>query len=102
MVVPLIRFDHGGLVSDSMIRLVGIDVDGTLVGAGGRVHPSVWEAARRACERGIHLALCSGRPAFGIALEYARLLEAGGWHAFQNGASIVNLATGASRSVPIP
>jgi Cof subfamily protein (haloacid dehalogenase superfamily) len=87
---------------DSKIRLVGIDVDGTLVGTGGFVHPSVWEAAKRACEHGIHLALCSGRPAFGLALEYARRLEAGGWHIFQNGASIVHLATGKSRSVPIP
>jgi len=85
-----------------MIRLVGIDVDGTLVGTGGFIHPSVWDAAERACAQGIHLALCSGRPAFGVALEYARRLEAGGWHIFQNGASIVHLATGQSRSVPIP
>jgi Cof subfamily protein (haloacid dehalogenase superfamily) len=85
-----------------MIRLVGIDVDGTLVGKGGFIHPSVWDAAERACRRGIHLALCSGRPAFGVALEYARRLEAGGWHIFQNGASIVHLATGQSRSVPLP
>ena len=83
----------------STIRLIGIDVDGTLVGTGGFIHPSVWEAAKRACERGIHLALCSGRPAFGLALEYARRLEAGGWHIFQNGASIVNLA--AARSPPL-
>src|SRR6266702_8527426 len=85
-----------------MIRLVGIDVDGTLVGTGGFIHPSVWDAAARACERGIHLALCSGRPAFGVALEYAPRLEDAGWHIFQNGASIVHLATGKSRSVPIP
>jgi len=86
----------------STIRLIGIDVDGTLVGSGGFIHPRVWEAAKRASERGIHLALCSGRPAFGLALEYARRLEAGGWHVFQNGASIVNLATTRSRSVPFP
>lgn len=85
-----------------MIRLIGIDVDGTLVGTGGIVHPGVWEAVKRAAARGIHLALCSGRPAFGLALEYARRLEAGGWHIFQNGASIVNLATAQSRSVAIP
>ncbi|MBS0421823.1 MAG: Cof-type HAD-IIB family hydrolase [Proteobacteria bacterium] len=84
------------------MRLVGIDVDGTLVGTGGIIHPRVWEAATRARERGIHLALCSGRPAFGVALEYARRLEANGWHIFQNGASILSLATGQSRSVPIP
>jgi Cof subfamily protein (haloacid dehalogenase superfamily) len=86
----------------STIRLIGIDVDGTLVGTGGFIHPGIWEAAKRACERGIHLALCSGRPAFGIALEYARRLEAGGWHIFQNGASIVNLATIRSPPLGIP
>jgi Cof subfamily protein (haloacid dehalogenase superfamily) len=85
-----------------MIQLIGIDVDGTLVGTGGVIHPRVWEAVAQARERGIHLALCSGRPAFGLALEYARRLEPDGWHIFQNGASIVNLATGRSRSVPIP
>jgi Cof subfamily protein (haloacid dehalogenase superfamily) len=86
----------------STIRLIGIDVDGTLVGSGGIIHPRVWEAVARARDRGIHLALCSGRPAFGLALEYARRLEAGGWHVFQNGASILNLADGHSRSVALP
>jgi Cof subfamily protein (haloacid dehalogenase superfamily) len=85
-----------------VIRLVGIDVDGTLVGASGQVAPRVWEAADRARQAGIHLALCSGRPAFGIAYDYARRLDAGGWHVFQNGASIVHLGTGQSRSVPLP
>ncbi len=85
-----------------MIRLIGIDVDGTLVGAGGFIHPRIWDVAARACERGIHLVLCSGRPAFGTALEYAGRLEPGGWHVFQNGASIVNLGSGTSNSIPIP
>ena len=85
-----------------MIRLIGIDVDGTLVGTDGTVHPSVWPAAKRACAAGIHLALCSGRPAFGIALEYARRLDPVGWHVFQNGASIVCLADEQSRSVTLP
>ena len=85
-----------------MIQLVGIDVDGTLLGSSGSVHPEVWDATRRARASGIHLALCSGRPAFGLALEYARGLDAEGWHVFQNGASIVDVATGKSRSVPLP
>lgn len=85
-----------------MIRLIGIDVDGTLVGAGGAVHPSIWPAARAARQAGIHLALCSGRPAFGLALEYARRLDPGGWHVFQNGASVIDLAGGESKSVPLP
>lgn len=84
------------------VHLVGIDVDGTLVGSSGEVDPRVWKVAETARVKGIHLALCSGRPAFGKALEYAQRLDAGGWHAFQNGASIVNLKTGESRSIPLP
>jgi Cof subfamily protein (haloacid dehalogenase superfamily) len=84
------------------VHLIGIDVDGTLVGSSGEVSPRVWEAAETARAKGIRLALCSGRPAFGVALEYARRLDPGGWHAFQNGASIVHLATGQSRSVVLP
>jgi Cof subfamily protein (haloacid dehalogenase superfamily) len=87
---------------DSAIRLIGIDVDGTLVGSSGIVHPSVWKAAATAGDCGIRLALCSGRAAFGTAMEYARRLDPDGWHIFQNGASVVNLASGQSRSVPIP
>jgi Cof subfamily protein (haloacid dehalogenase superfamily) len=86
----------------SSIRLIGIDVDGTLIGASGIVHPRVWIAATRARELGIHLTLCSGRPAFGVALEYARRLDAVGWHVFQNGASVLNLGSGESRSTPLP
>jgi Cof subfamily protein (haloacid dehalogenase superfamily) len=84
------------------VHLVGIDVDGTLVGSSGEVSPRVWEAAEVARTNGIHLALCSGRPAFGKALEYARRLDPNGWHAFQNGASIVHLGTGESRSIALP
>lgn len=84
------------------VKLVGIDVDGTLVGSSGKVDPLVWEAADAARANGIRLALCSGRPALAIALEYAERLDSGGWHAFQNGASIVHLATGLSRSTPLP
>jgi hydroxymethylpyrimidine pyrophosphatase-like HAD family hydrolase len=35
-------------------------------------------------------------------VEYARRLDTDGWHAFQNGASIVHLPTGQSRSVALP
>ncbi len=85
-----------------MIRLIGIDVDGTLVGSSGSVNPSVWAAAERARAAGIHLALCSGRPAFGISTEFASKLDAAGWHIFQNGASIVDFRTGNSRSTALP
>jgi Cof subfamily protein (haloacid dehalogenase superfamily) len=85
-----------------MIGLICIDVDGTLVGSSGDVVPAVWTAAERARARGVRLAVCSGRPAFGKAREYARRLDADGWHVFQNGASVVHVATGASRSRGLP
>ena len=85
-----------------MIRLVCIDVDGTLVGASGEVHPRVWPAAARLRAAGIRLAVCSGRPGFGHARDYAARLESDGWHVFQNGASVVHLGTGASRSAGLP
>lgn len=84
-----------------MIRLVGIDVDGTLVGSSGVVAPEIWRAAERARDAGVRLALCSGRPAFGVAREYAERLDADGWHVFQNGASIVHLSSNGSRSVSL-
>lgn len=85
-----------------LIALIGIDVDGTLVGSSGEVPAKVWQAADRARAAGIHLALCSGRPAFGTAAGYAKRLDDDGWHIFQNGASVVNLSTRESRSTPLP
>ena len=84
-----------------LIKLIGIDVDGTLVGSSGIVDPSIWRAAERVRAAGIHVALCSGRPAFGLALEYAQRLD-DGWHSFQNGASVVHLASGRSHSSTLP
>lgn len=99
------RRSEGGQVTLSEgapLRLVCIDVDGTLVGSGGAVHPRIWLAAERARAAGIRLAICSGRPAFGVARDYAERLDATGWHSFQNGASVLNLSTGESRSAQLP
>lgn len=85
-----------------MIRLVCIDVDGTLVGSSGTVLPAVWAAAEQARAEGLRLALCSGRPGFGITREYAARLDADGWHVFQNGASVLFLPTGRSLSTALP
>jgi Cof subfamily protein (haloacid dehalogenase superfamily) len=81
-----------------VIRLICLDVDGTLVGTSGKVLPSVWDAARQVRSRRIRIAICSGRPAFGETREYARRLDEDGWHVFQNGASVVHLPTGRSLS----
>jgi Cof subfamily protein (haloacid dehalogenase superfamily) len=80
-----------------MIGLVCVDVDGTLVGSTGDVHPEVWRAAARAREAGVRLAVCSGRPAFGVTRALAERLHPDGWHSFQNGASVLHL--GSSRSL---
>ncbi len=84
-----------------MIQLVCIDVDGTLVGSSGDVLPEVWAAAKRAREHGLHLAICSGRPAFGNTRDWATRLDPDGWHVFQNGASVLHLGTGQSLSQQI-
>ena len=85
-----------------MIRLVCVDVDGTLVGSSGAVLPAIWPAAEHARERGIRLAVCTGRPGFGFAFDYAKRLDADGWHVFQNGASIVHPASSRSLSTSLP
>jgi Cof subfamily protein (haloacid dehalogenase superfamily) len=85
-----------------MIRLVCIDVDGTLVGSSRTVLPAVWVAAERARARGVHLAVCTGRPGFGDAFDYASRLDGDGWHVFQNGASVVRPSTGLSLSTTLP
>src|SRR6476620_3091224 len=85
-----------------MVQLICIDVDGTLVGSSGVVLPEIWPAAERARARGLHLALCTGRPALGITSELAARLDPGGWHIFQNGASIFHLGSGESQSQPLP
>ncbi|MFL5606061.1 MAG: Cof-type HAD-IIB family hydrolase [Gemmatimonadaceae bacterium] len=85
-----------------MLDLVCIDVDGTLVGSSGEVASTTWQAVARVREAGVRLAICSGRPAFGLARGYAERLDDEGWHVFQNGASVVHLPSGTTRSRGLP
>lgn len=55
------------------IRLVGLDLDGTLLAADGRVAPATLAALREAVDRGVHVALVTGRSA-GSAGYHARQL----------------------------
>lgn len=89
------------MVGSGMVDLICIDVDGTLVGSSGQVPQRVWDAAARLRQLGKRLAVCTGRPAFGVVADYARRLDPEGWHIFQNGASVVQPATGESRSHPL-
>jgi len=88
-------------VGHPVVRLVCIDVDGTLVGTGGAVHPRVWPAAAKARAAGVRLAVCSGRPGFGVTRDLAARVDPEAWHCFQNGASVVHLSTGLSRSAEL-
>ena len=70
-----------------MIKLILIDIDGTLVGKSG-VPERAWSALKTASNRGIHLGLCTGRIGCGVALEHARRVSANGLHVFHSGAVI--------------
>ena len=85
------------VVPSTPIRLVCLDVDGTLVGSAGQPTAGVWAAAARAREAGIHLAMCTARIAIGGAWSWAVHLDPDGWHLFQTGASIVHTATRSTR-----
>jgi Cof subfamily protein (haloacid dehalogenase superfamily) len=84
------------------VRLVCLDVDGTLVGTSTGVRPAVWDALDRARDAGLRLALCSGRPGFGLTRTLAARDDAQGWHCFQNGASVVHLGGERPRSSVLP
>ncbi|MCY7377776.1 MAG: HAD hydrolase family protein, partial [Gemmatimonadaceae bacterium] len=84
-----------------MIELICVDVDGTMVGSSGDVASETWAATARVRARGVRLAICSGRPAFGRTRGYAERLDADGWHVFQNGASVIRLPLGTTHSRPI-
>ncbi|MGE3728732.1 MAG: Cof-type HAD-IIB family hydrolase [Candidatus Sericytochromatia bacterium] len=84
-----------------MLGLVCIDIDGTLIGQQKQVHSRVWQEAQKAREAGIHLAICTGRPALSVTRGYAEQLNPQGWHIFQSGASLYHVGSGESRSHPL-
>ncbi len=73
------------------VRLVFVDVDGTLVGRDG-VPPCVWPKVESLRAKGVRFALVTGRPGRGEALGYARRLEPSGLHVFESGAVVLALS----------
>ncbi len=71
-----------------MIRLILIDIDGTLIGEDATIHPSTYPALERARNAGVHLGVATGRPGFGVALEFARVVSENDLHIFNSGATI--------------
>ena len=74
-----------------MIKLVLIDVDGTLIGTGSAIPSRVLAKLQQAKAAGLHLAICTGRPLFSRAAEYAELIAATEPHIFQNGAQVARV-----------
>jgi Cof subfamily protein (haloacid dehalogenase superfamily) len=83
------------------LKLVCIDLDGTLVGTAGSPTRTVWEAAHRARRSGLHLAISTARPGFGLAWDWAQRLDPDGWHQFQNGASLLHANSGTEQSTAL-
>ncbi len=84
------------------LRLVCLDLDGTLVGASGAPTEAVWDAADRAREAGLHLAICTARLGSGSSWEWAQRLDPNGWHQFQTGASLMHTGRNETSSSPLP
>ncbi len=74
-----------------MIKLILTDVDGTLIGTGSTIHPNVLLKLEQARAAGLHLAICTGRPLFSRAAEYAKLISEREPHIFQNGAQVARV-----------
>ena len=74
-----------------VIKLILTDVDGTLIGTGSHIHPRVLHRLDSARAAGLHLAICTGRPLFSRAAEYATLISKTEPHIFQNGAQVARV-----------
>jgi len=69
------------------IRLLLLDVDGTLVDGALHISPRVRHSIHLARERGVQIALCTGRPAIG-AQRFIDDLDLPGFHILDTGATI--------------
>ena len=76
-------------------KLIAVDIDGTLVRSDQSISPRTLDALIRVQKQGVKVAICSGRPTYGIAphAETLRLSEFGGFVISYNGGSICNWTT---------
>ncbi|GAA2360497.1 haloacid dehalogenase [Catellatospora methionotrophica] len=85
-----------------MIRVVAVDLDGTLLRSDGTVSPRTVAALRRADRAGARIVICTARPPREIG-EIAAAAGVGGTAVCANGAVTYDLATGAIAIVgPLP
>ena len=75
-----------------MIKLIAIDMDGTLLNEKKHIDKAEKEAIHEAIEAGIKIVLCTGRPLYGISPFYEELglseLDSEGYVILNNGCSI--------------
>lgn len=78
------------------IKLVAIDIDGTLVNNNREITPEVFEAIQKAKAAGVKIVIATGRPLLGVKniLESLNLLDTGDYVITYNGALVQATATG--------
>ena len=78
------------------IKLVAIDIDGTLVNNNREITPQVFEAIQQAKAAGVKIVIATGRPLLGVKtiLAELNLLDEGDYVITYNGALIQATATG--------
>lgn len=77
-----------------------LDLDGTLVGKDG-IADRVWAPLAALREAGWRLAVCTGRPGRGIAMEVARRIDPDGLHVFESGGAVLDTSGRVMRQAPI-
>ena len=78
------------------IKLIAIDIDGTLVNNNREITPEVFEAVQKAKAAGVKIVIATGRPLLGVQniLEALNLLDEGDYVITYNGALVQATATG--------
>lgn len=78
------------------IKLIAIDMDGTLLNEHGDLNPETIKTVKEAKERGIKIVLCTGRPLMGIErfLPVLELDQVGDYAITYNGALVQHTADG--------
>lgn len=70
--------------------VIFLDLDGTIIGPPGDVHPKAWAGLDAARDAGTALCVCTGRPFGGLASRIARRLGPDQPHIFHGGAVILD------------
>jgi len=78
-----------------------VDRDGTLVGRDG-IAERVWGPLRELRRAGWRIAVCTGRPGRGVAMEVARRVDPDGLHVFESGGAVLDTAGRVVSQQPIP